>query len=52
MLFINRLKSYNFSLEEIKAVVELEEDQWEEKLCLELNQKKKEIQDGVIQAFL
>jgi len=31
MLFINRLKSYHFSLEEIKAILQLEEDQSEEK---------------------
>ena len=29
MLFINRMKSYQFSLEEIKTIVELEEDQLE-----------------------
>ena len=32
MLFINRLKSYNFSLEEIKEILETEEAQ-DEKLC-------------------
>jgi len=42
MLFINRLKSYNFSLEEIKRVLESEEPK-DEKLYLTLNQKKKEI---------
>ncbi|MBK3497086.1 MerR family transcriptional regulator [Viridibacillus sp. YIM B01967] len=45
MLFINRLKSYHFSLEEIKAILELEEDQSEEKLCSTLNYKRKEIQE-------
>lgn len=45
MLFINRLKSYHFSLEEIKAVLEWEEDQSDEKLCSALIRKKKEIQD-------
>lgn len=42
MLFINRLKSYSFSLEEIKAILEAEK--WkEEKLYQALNQKKGEI---------
>lgn len=42
MLFINRLKSYNFSLEEIKAILEAEE--WkEEKLYQALDEKKREI---------
>lgn len=45
MLFINRLKSYHFSLEEIKALLELEEDQSEEKLCSALNRKRREIQE-------
>ena len=45
MLFINRLKSYHFSLEEIKAILELEEEQSEEKLCSALNRKKREIQE-------
>lgn len=45
MLFINRLKSYNFSLEEIKAILELEEDQSEEKLCSALHRKKREIEE-------
>lgn len=45
MLFINRLKSYHFSLEEIKAMLELEEDQSEEKLCSALNRKRREIQE-------
>ncbi|MEW9095433.1 MAG: MerR family transcriptional regulator [Clostridiaceae bacterium] len=40
MIFINRLKSYNFSLDEIKAILELEEDQAEEKLCSAFNKKK------------
>ncbi len=46
MLFINRLKSYNFSLEEIKQILESEELQ-EEKLYLELTRKKKEIEKQV-----
>lgn len=46
MLFINRLKSYNFSLEEIKAVLESDELQ-EEKLYQELTRKKKEIERQV-----
>ncbi|WP_068774998.1 MerR family transcriptional regulator [Paenibacillus sp. FJAT-26967] len=44
MLFINRLKSYYFSLEEIKAMLELEDDQSEEKLYSALNRKRKELQ--------
>ncbi|ASA23320.1 MerR family transcriptional regulator [Paenibacillus donghaensis] len=45
MLMINRLKAYYFSLEEIKDMLEWEEDQSEEKLCAALNRKRKEIQD-------
>lgn len=45
MIFINRLKSYNFSLEEIKAILELEEEQAEEKLRSAFNRKRKEIQE-------
>ncbi len=45
MLLINRLKSYNFSLEEIKAILELEEDLSEEKLCSALIYKRKKIQE-------
>lgn len=45
MLFINRLKSYHFSLEEIRAVLELEEDQSEEKLCSALHRKRRELQE-------
>ncbi|CAH0121933.1 MULTISPECIES: MerR family transcriptional regulator [unclassified Paenibacillus] len=45
MLYINRLKSYHFSLEEIKAMLEWEEDQSEEKLCSALHRKRKEIQE-------
>jgi len=45
MLFINRLKSYHFSLEEIKAILELEEDQSEEKFMFTLNRKRREIQE-------
>ena len=44
MLFINRLKSYDFSLEEIKALLECGEDQPEERLCYTLNHKRSEIQ--------
>ena len=46
MLFINRLKSYNFSLEEIKTILESEESQ-DEKLYLALIGKKKEIEKQV-----
>ena len=45
MLYINRLKSYHFSLEEIKTMLALEEDQSEEMLCSALNQKRNEIQE-------
>ncbi|MBT2291393.1 MerR family transcriptional regulator [Paenibacillus albidus] len=45
LLFINRLKSYNFSLEEIKTILEWEEDQSEEKLYAALNHKRREIQE-------
>lgn len=47
MLFINRLKSYHFSLDEIKAILEVEEDQSEEKLCSALNRKRRDIQSKV-----
>ncbi|BFH13218.1 hypothetical protein J6TS7_63070 [Paenibacillus dendritiformis] len=40
MLLINRLKSYSFSLEEIKDILEWEEDQAEEKVCSALPQAK------------
>lgn len=42
MLFINRLKSYHFSLEEIKAIIATEER--EEILSFKLDQKKKEFE--------
>lgn len=42
MLFINRLKAYHFSLEEIKAILESEEVM-DDKLYAALNKKKKEI---------
>ncbi|SMF84908.1 DNA-binding transcriptional regulator, MerR family [Paenibacillus uliginis N3/975] len=45
MLFINRLKSYHFSLDEIKAILESEEDQSEENLYSALNRKRREIQE-------
>lgn len=45
MLLINRLKSYDFSLEEIKAILDLEEDQSEEKLMFTLNRKRRGIQE-------
>jgi len=45
MLFINRLKSYHFSLEEIKAILALEEDQLEENLCSVLHRKIRDIQE-------
>lgn len=46
MLFINRLKSYNFSLEEIKSILMSEESQ-DEKLYSALTTKKKEIGNQV-----
>ncbi len=46
MLFINRLKSYNFSLEEIKTILESEE-LLDEKLYFALTKKKKEIEKQV-----
>lgn len=39
------MKSYHFSLQEIKAILELEEDQSEEKFCSALNRKRREIQE-------
>jgi DNA-binding transcriptional MerR regulator/effector-binding domain-containing protein len=45
MLFINRLKSYQFSLEEIKHILELEEDQLTEILRSALHHKKIAIQE-------
>ncbi|MCZ8519707.1 MULTISPECIES: MerR family transcriptional regulator [Paenibacillus] len=47
MLLINRLKSYHFSLEDIKAMVEWEEDISDEKLCSALRRKRGEIQEKV-----
>ncbi|CAI8717160.1 putative transcriptional regulator [Brevibacillus sp. IT-7CA2] len=43
MLFINRLKSYHFSLDEIKAILEWEEDQAEEKLVSALLRNQREM---------
>lgn len=45
MLYINRLKSYHFSLEEIKEVLDGEADTSEEKLRFALNRKRREIQE-------
>jgi DNA-binding transcriptional MerR regulator/effector-binding domain-containing protein len=46
MLYINRLKSYHFSLEEIKEILlEGEADQSEEKLRFALHRKRREIQE-------
>lgn len=41
MLFINRLKGYCFSLEEIKDILQWEQNHSEEKLYSALNLKKK-----------
>lgn len=49
MLFISHLKSYNFSLDHIKRILESEESQ-EEELYLALNRKKKEIQNQVMES--
>lgn len=46
MLFINRLKSYKFSLEEIKTILKAEEAQ-DEKLYLALAGKKQELEQQV-----
>lgn len=46
MLFINRLKSYNFSLEEIKTILELKASR-DEKIYLSLIKKKKEVEKQV-----
>ncbi|MBW5467174.1 MerR family transcriptional regulator [Brevibacillus formosus] len=43
MLFINRLKSYHLSLDEIKDILEGEEDQSEEKLVSALLRKQREM---------
>ncbi|WP_449603108.1 MerR family transcriptional regulator [Paenibacillus sp. Marseille-Q9583] len=43
MLFINRLKSYHFSLEEIKDILEWEQDHFEEKLSAALNLKERKL---------
>lgn len=43
MLFINRLKNYNFSLEEIKNIVK-DRDSLDENLFAELGKKKKELE--------
>ena len=47
MLLIKRLKSYYFSLEEIKALLVLEEDQFTESLSAALNRKRNEVQEKV-----
>lgn len=46
MLFINRLKAYSFSLDEIKAILQSEEIQ-EDQLYLSLIRKKREIEKQV-----
>ncbi|KOP68558.1 MerR family transcriptional regulator [Bacillus sp. FJAT-18019] len=45
MLYINRLKSYHFSLEEIKEIINGETDPSEEKLRYALHRKRREIQE-------
>ncbi|MBG9733466.1 MerR family transcriptional regulator [Paenibacillus alvei] len=44
MLFINRLKSYQFSLDEIRAILEWEGEKSEEELSAFLHRKQREIQ--------
>ena len=46
MLLINRLKQYNFSLEEIKAIITSEEIP-NEKLSIELYKKKSELEKQI-----
>ena len=46
MLFINRLKQYNFSLEEIRTIITSEE-MLNEKKCLELYKKKKQFEKQI-----
>lgn len=48
MLFINRLKAYHFTLEEIKAILESDEPE-NEKLCYALSRKKREMEAQVQQ---
>ncbi|MEK8128749.1 MerR family transcriptional regulator [Paenibacillus filicis] len=45
MLLISRLKSYHFSLDEIKDLLDAEEDQSEERLSMALARKSREIQE-------
>ncbi len=47
MLLINRLKSYHFSLEEIKTILDVEEDQAEEMLGFTLQRQKQEVQEKI-----
>ncbi|MFC4098135.1 MerR family transcriptional regulator [Paenibacillus xanthanilyticus] len=45
MLMIGRLKSYHFSLEEIKAILEAEADDAEERLSAALHRKRRDMQE-------
>lgn len=45
MLFINRLKLYHFSLDEIKEMMEIEADMQDEKLYVALNKKKRALKE-------
>lgn len=47
MLLINRLKSYHFPLEEIKTMLEWEQDQADEKLAAALQRKALELQQQI-----
>lgn len=47
MLFINRLKQYNFSLEQIRTIFKSEEQQ-DETLYFELCKKKKEMENQIL----
>lgn len=47
MLFINRLKQYNFSLQDIKSIIVMEQELQDKTLYHELNQKKKALEDQI-----
>lgn len=49
MLFINRLKAYNFSLDEIKTILQSGEP-YEEKLYASLLAKKKEMENAILES--
>lgn len=47
MILINRLKAYDFSLEEIKSILLLDKIQFSEKLLFQLHKKKQNIEEKV-----